>query len=77
MRTLKDELMASFGLAQPVEQAFCAIAGQGEIEIFTTGSVHLQEPLANGSWEIDELSFIHAIASMYGRITFVTRQILA
>ena len=39
--------------------------------------VKIQQPLANGSWQIDKLSRVHVAASIYGLMTFATRQILA
>lgn len=70
-------MIGAFGLTQSVQQALNAIPGQSEIEILTTGPAQIQKPLANGSREIDDLSLVHAMASMYGRMTFVTRQIMA
>jgi hypothetical protein len=66
-----------FGLTQPVQQAFNAVSGQSQIEILATIPAQIQQSLANGSWEIGELSLVHAVASMYGLMTFATRQILA
>ena len=71
------EWIGAFGLTQAVQQAFNGIPGQREVEVLTTFSAQIQQPLPNGSWEIDGLSVLHAIASMYGLMTFVTRQILA
>jgi hypothetical protein len=76
-RTLEDELIGAFRVAQAVQQAFSAIPSQSEIEILATVSAQIQQPLANGSWEIGGLFFVHAVASMYGLMTFATRHILA
>jgi hypothetical protein len=70
-------VIGAFGLTQSVQQAFDAIPRQSEIEILATISAQIQQPLANGSWEISGMSLVHAIASMYGLMTFATRQILA
>jgi hypothetical protein len=75
--TLEDEMIGAFGLTQSVQQPFSAIPRQGEIEILTTVTAQIQQPLANGSWQIGGLSLVHAVASMYGLMTFATRQILA
>jgi hypothetical protein len=66
-----------FGLTQSVQQAFDAVPGQSQIEILATIPAQIQQPLANRSWEISRLSLDHAVASMYGFMTFATRQILA
>jgi hypothetical protein len=76
-RTLEYKMIGAFGLTQSVQQAFSAIPRQGEIEILTTVSAQIQQPLANGSWEIDGLSLLHAVASIYGLMTFAMRQTLA
>ena len=65
------------GLTQPIQQALDAVPSQSETEVLATLSAQIQEPLANGGWEIGGLSLAHAVASIYGRMTFVTRQILA
>jgi hypothetical protein len=75
--TLEDEMIGAFGLAQSVQQTFNAVPGQCEIEILTTVSAQIQQPLANGSWKIGGLPLVHAIASMYGLMTLATRQVLA
>jgi hypothetical protein len=70
-------MIGVFGLTQPVQQAFNAIPGQSQIEILAMIPAKIQQSLANGSWEIGGLSLVHAVASMYGLMTFATRQILA
>ena len=70
-------MIGAFGLTQSVQQTFSAISRQGEVEILATISAQIQQPLANGSREIDGLSLVHVRASIYGLMTFATRQILA
>jgi hypothetical protein len=76
-RTLEEELIRVFGLAQPVQQTFNTVPGQSQIEILATVSAQIQQTLANGRRQVGQRFLVQEMASMYGLMTFATRQILA
>jgi hypothetical protein len=70
-------MIGVFGLTQPVQQALNAIPGQSQIKILATIPAQIQQSLANGSRQVGWRFLVQEMASMYGLMTFATRQILA
>ena len=70
-----DKPLALARTAKAIEQPLERVSGEDKIERLTARSGAVSQPLANRGDEI--LRCAQAIASMYGRMTFVTRSISA
>lgn len=73
-RSFQQELTGVGGDAEPVQQALEGITGQGEIEVLPGFTSTVEQAGPHGSCQV---SSAHHRLSMYGRITFATRQSVA
>jgi hypothetical protein len=73
----QNELVSVFRLAEAVEEAFECVARENKTEILAGAGGDIQEPLADGCSDFPGFDRLQVSASMYGLITFVTRQTLA
>jgi len=73
-RAFQNELVAVFRSAEAVEQALQRVARQNEAEIVACTVGDIQELLADRCGDIPGIDRLQMSASMYGLITFATRQ---
>ncbi len=73
----QNELVSVFRLAEAVEEALQCVARQNETEILAGAGGEIQKLLADGCCGDPGFDRLQVRASMYGLITFVTRQTLA